>query len=234
VSPSDPPSLSDGAKWFTEMFHVSRETRKALEIYEALLIKWQKTINLVGPSTVDLFWERHAADSAQLLDLVPVTSKTWLDIGSGGGFPGLVIAMLWLGASGAGAAGGDENAGRHVHLIESDQRKCAFMRAVIRETGAPATVHEGRIEAFIDEKTAFFGRIDVVSARALAPLPKLVGMAAPFFESHTKGVFLKGKEWQEELTQARQSWKIDCMAVESRTDKAARVLLCECPHPHQL
>ncbi len=229
TSPPAAPPMSEGAKWFTEMFHVSRETRKALEIYEALLIKWQKTINLVGPSTVELFWERHAADSAQLLDLVPVTSKIWLDLGSGGGFPGLVIAMLWLDAHGE-----SEGGGRHVHLIESDQRKCAFMRAVIRETGAPATVHEGRIEAFIDEKTERFGRVDVVSARALAPLPKLVGMAAPFFENHTKGVFLKGKEWQEELTQARQSWKIDCMAVESRTDKAARVLLCECPHPHQL
>ncbi|MGC6472642.1 MAG: 16S rRNA (guanine(527)-N(7))-methyltransferase RsmG [Parvibaculales bacterium] len=209
--------LSAGAKWFTETFNVSRETRLALETYEALLVKWQKSINLVGPSTIEQFWQRHAADSAQLLALAPSAVQNWLDIGAGGGFPGLVIAILWHGQE-----------GRCVHLIESDQRKCAFMRTVIRETGCPATVHEGRIEDFAklrDDWPPF----DVISARALAPLPKLLELAAPFYEIHTKGLFLKGKGWEEELTQARQLWKVDCDIITSRTDTSGRILICDYP-----
>lgn len=216
---------SEGAKWFTETYNVSRETRLALEIYETLLIKWQKSINLVGPSTLDQFWWRHAADSAQLLALAPKHATQWLDIGAGGGFPGLVVAMIWLGQA--------DQEERKVHLVESDQRKCAFMRTVIRETGCPALVHECRIEAFAPSRDAhneMGGRgFDVISARALAPLPKLFDLAVPFYEIHTKGLFLKGKGWEEELTQARQLWKVECDIVTSHTDAAARVLVCNYP-----
>jgi len=216
---------SEGAKWFTETFNVSRETRLALEIYETLLQKWQKSINLVGPSTLDQFWHRHAADSAQLLELAPNSAQSWLDLGAGGGFPGLIIAMMWLGREPQGDF--------QVHLVESDQRKCTFMRTVIRETGCPATVHEGRIEAFSAEwltpEKATSPGFDVISARALAPLPKLLELASPFYEIHTKGLFLKGKGWEEELTQARQLWKVECESITSRTDPSGRILVCEYP-----
>ncbi len=215
-------NLSEGAKWFTETFNVSRETRQALEIYERLLVKWQNSINLVGPSTIDQFWQRHAMDSVQLLELVPASAQNWLDLGAGGGFPGLVIAMCWL---------GDKNTAKQMHLIEANQRKCTFLRTVIRETGCSATVHEGRIENFATRTGANFGPFDVVSARALAPLPKLLSLAVPFFEIYTKGLFLKGKGWQEELTKARQLWKVECEIVKSRTDRAGRILICDYPQP---
>ena len=222
-TPAQDPSA--GSKWFTETFNVSRETRLALETYESLLIKWQNSINLVGPSTLTQFWQRHAADSAQLLGLAPAATKYWLDIGAGGGFPGLVIAILWLGQE-----------GRRVHLVESDQRKCAFMRTVIRETGCPAEVHNCRIEAFSAPAPVCSGPdgrgFDVISARALAPLPKLLELAAPFYEIHTKGLFLKGKGWEGELTQARQLWKVECDIITSCTDATGRILVCD--HPQKI
>lgn len=227
------------AKWFAETYNVSRETCSRLETYQALLQKWQKAINLVGASTIDDFWRRHAADSAQLLALAPTHWQKWLDIGSGGGFPGLVIALLLAERTALNDALNDAPPAM-VHLIESDQRKCTFMRTVIRETGALAEVHEGRVEDIALEKAGgsdVFTQIDVISARALAPLPRLLELAAPYFATHTntetKGLFLKGKNWAEELQKAEQYWQFDVEVVESRTNKDARILVCGYPQLHK-
>lgn len=216
---------SEDVKWFVEAFNVSRETCLKLQTYEALLLKWQKTINLIGPSTVNNFWRRHVADSAQLLSLAPKDLQKWVDIGSGGGFPGLVIAILLSEPS-------PKLIMPVVHLIESDQRKCTFMRTVVRETQVSAQVHEGRIEDIVLEKEGFFSDIDIISARALAPLPKLLDLAAPYFENHTKGLFLKGKNWKEELKMMRRDWKVNVEVVESITNKDARILICGYPKRH--
>src|SRR5918997_4080600 len=134
---------------------VSRETKEKLELMERELRRWQAIKNLVGPTTLDQIWDRHIVDSLQLLDLAP-DAQTWLDLGSGAGFPGLVLAI-------AGA-----ERGLTVHLVESNARKCAFLRHIVRLAVAPATIHEARLEAVIP---GFVGGADVVSARALAGLP---------------------------------------------------------------
>src|SRR5918998_4705045 len=136
---------------------VSRETLRRLNILAEELRRWQQVKNLVGPKTLDALWTRHIADSLQLLDLAP-DARTWVDLGSGAGFPGLVLGIAAL-----------ERDGMRVDLVESNGRKCAFLRHVVRVTGAPVTVHEARVEAVI-------GRLkgaDVVTARALAPLNQL-------------------------------------------------------------
>jgi 16S rRNA (guanine527-N7)-methyltransferase len=158
------------------------------------------------------------------LTLVPKTARKWVDLGSGGGFPGLVIAQIWAERAPEEAA--------IVHLVESDGRKCAFLRTVIRETGAPAAVHEGRIEDLIAQKPDVFAGTDIVSARALAPLPKLLDLSTPYFDIHTIGMFMKGQGWQDELTQAQQYWNINPKVVSSRTDKAGKIIVCQHPVRH--
>jgi len=216
-----PPQMD--ATHFAALFDVSRETMQRLEIYRKLLAKWQDSVNLVGPSTTGQFWTRHAADSAQLLALAPNNANLWVDIGSGGGFPGLIIAQFW--------AERPQTDRAIVHLVESGTRKCAFLDEVIRATNAPAQIHEGRIETLIAERPAELAGADVVSARALAPLPKLLEISKGYFDSHTKGLFLKGKEWEAELALARQFWTFDVDIVPSITDPQARILCCGQPHP---
>jgi len=143
--------------------NVSRETFEKLELLERELRRWQAIKNLVGPATLTQIWDRHIVDSLQLLDLAP-EAKTWLDLGSGAGFPGLVLAI-------AGA-----ERGLNVHLVESNSRKCAFLRQIARLTGAAATIHEARLETFVP---GFIGKADVVSARALASLDMLLDWTAP-------------------------------------------------------
>jgi 16S rRNA (guanine527-N7)-methyltransferase len=167
---------------------VSRETQDRLRAYVAELERWQTVKNLVGPATLDQIWTRHIADSAQLLRLAP-TARRWLDLGSGAGFPGLVIAIL-LGE------------GADVHLVESNGRKCAFLRAAIRATGARAVVHEARIEAVMSN---FTGRIDIVTARALAPLVRLLPMVKDLLRTGAMGIFPKGQDLDAELTEATKS-----------------------------
>src|SRR5215210_3708353 len=147
--------------------NVSRETFEKLELLERELRRWQAIKNLVGPATLDQVWDRHIADSLQLLDLAP-EARTWLDLGSGAGFPGLVLAI-------AGA-----ERGLKVHLVESNSRKCAFLRHIARLTGAAATVHEARLEAVIP---GFIGTTDVVSARALASLAMLLEWTEPLLKT---------------------------------------------------
>lgn len=224
---------SDAAKGFMQSYNVPRGTFLRLEIYEKLLRKWQKAVNLVGASTLDdtgvAFWRRHMADSAQLLHHAPPNWQKWVDMGTGGGFPGLVIAILRTEKS--TNATNSAKIAPEVHLIESDGRKCAFLQTVIRETGVAATVHEGRIEAMRAQKPACFADIDVISARALAPLPDLLALTQPYFAPHTKGLFLKGKTWAAELEKARKWGTFAVDSVPSDTDKDARILICGRPQP---
>jgi 16S rRNA (guanine527-N7)-methyltransferase len=181
-----------------------------LSLYEELLRRWQKTINLVAPGTLDQIWTRHFADSGQALAAAPHV-RLWADLGSGAGFPGLVTALLLKGVSGG-----------VVHLIESDQRKAAFLRAVSRETGASAEIHAGRIADILPELSP---SPEAISARALAPLAALVDMARIPLEKGAIGVFLKGADWANELTHARAKDNLNYRTIESRTDPDARLIL---------
>lgn len=193
---------------FLEGMDVSRETRERLKVYERLLTGWNPKINLVSPSTLPDLWARHFTDSAQLLKLAPEDARTWTDLGSGGGFPGLVIAIL--------AHGTDKPL--DITLIESDQRKCAFLRTVLRETGITVTVTARRIE------DARPGDSDVVSARALAPLDRLLGLVARHLGATGTALLPKGANWRNELAKARESWHFSCHANSSLTDRDAVVL----------
>lgn len=188
--------------------NVSRETFEKLELLERELRRWQAIKNLVGPATLDRIWERHIVDSLQLLDLAP-EAKTWLDLGSGAGFPGLVIAI-------AGA-----ERGLKVHLVESNSRKCAFLRHISRLTGSAATVHEARLETVVP---GFIGKADVVSARALAALAQLLDWTAPLLKVGTIGLFPKGRDAEIELTEARKQWTFEAETLPSSTDSEARIL----------
>jgi 16S rRNA (guanine527-N7)-methyltransferase len=189
-------------------FNVSRETLARLQVLADELGRWQAIKNLVGPATLQEVWSRHIADSLQLLSLAP-NAKLWLDLGSGAGFPGLVLAI-------AGA-----ERGLAVHLVESNDRKCAFLRHVARLTGAQATVHARRLEQVVP---GFAGRADVVSARALAALDQLIAWTEPLLTNGTVGLFPKGRDVASELTQARKSWTFEADILPSRTDSEARIL----------
>jgi 16S rRNA (guanine527-N7)-methyltransferase len=186
------------------------ETLRRLEIYAHLLEKWQRAVNLVGKSTFDDLWLRHFADSLQVSKAVPA-ARRWLDLGSGAGFPGLVTAIKYSGQSDA-----------KVHLIEADQRKCAFLRTVAGETSAPAIVHCGRLETILP---AFDAPIDAVSARALAPIEDLVRYAEKFLVKGATGVFSKGKQFEAELTPSLTAGKYLITTIESQTCSAARLVL---------
>lgn len=188
--------------------NVSRETFERLELLERELRRWQAIKNLVGPATLDQIWERHIVDSLQLLGLAP-DAKLWLDLGSGAGFPGLVLAI----------AGAEK--GLKVHLVESNSRKCAFLRHIVRLTGATATVHEARLETVVP---GFIGRADVVSARALAALAQLLDWTAPLLNAGTIGLFPKGRDAEIELTEARKQWTFEAETLPSSTDSSARIL----------
>jgi 16S rRNA (guanine527-N7)-methyltransferase len=185
---------------------MTAEIEARLTAYLDLLAKWNPRINLVGPKTLDDAWTRHILDSAQLVALIPGSARVLVDLGSGAGLPGLILAIF-------GSA--------ETHLIEADARKCAFLREAVRVTGAAATIHNCRIEA------APSIAADVVTARALAPLEELLPMAARFFGADGRAVFLKGARWAEELTAARKSWHMTVSDHPSLTDPAARVLSVE-------
>lgn len=190
------------------MFDVSHETIARLDAFVALLTTWQKTTNLIAPSTLASIWTRHIADSLQILDLVP-NAQTWIDLGSGGGFPGVAVACALKSPA-------------IVHLVESNAKKAAFLREAGRVTGAPVKIHNLRIEDFIKQ---YVGPADVVTARALAPLPELLGFAAPFVRMGAQALLLKGQDVADELTKAAKYWKIEADLKPSRTDPKGRILV---------
>ena len=173
---------------------VSRETEARLDRFVELLLQWQAKTNLVAPSTLPHLWTRHIADSLQLLTLAP-SAKVWVDLGSGGGFPGVVLACALADTSGA-----------VVHLVERNARKAAFLREALRVAGARGVVHGKRIEDIVDSPA---GPIDCVTARALAPLHELVGFAEPLVRRGAKAFFLKGQDVGAELTEATKYWNIE-------------------------
>jgi 16S rRNA (guanine527-N7)-methyltransferase len=195
---------------------VSRETADLFDAYLGRLFKWQKVVNLVSPSTLPEAWTRHIADSAQLAALAPAATS-WIDLGSGAGFPGLVIAIMHR-----------DTPGFRMHLVESNSRKCAFLRDVVRSLNLPVTVHDGRIEDIV---AALDERFDVVSARALASLTELLGLSRKLLTSGALGLFPKGQDVADELTQASKYWNITASTVVSKTDPKARIVVVEAIEP---
>jgi len=195
---------------------VSRETLARLTVTLAVLERWQKRINLVGRATLADPWRRHMLDSAQIAPLIPENARVLVDLGSGAGFPGLVLAIMIPDLE--------------VHLIESDVRKSAFLREAARESGTPVTIHNSRAES-ISGLSA-----DVVTARAMAPLPKLLELAARFLGPTGQCLFLKGEDVERELTESSKQWTMRVERIPSRSDPAGVILrLREIVHerPHR-
>jgi 16S rRNA (guanine527-N7)-methyltransferase len=203
-------SAISGSAEFAEAFKVPRETIHRLERYAELLALWQNKTNLVAPSTLPVFWSRHFADSAQIRALAP-NARLWLDLGSGAGFPGLVVAILEAGRSDFS-----------MHLVESNRRKAAFLAEVARETRAPVAIHATRIEELAASVENL--RPDIVSARALAPLPRLFELASPFFRKDTRGLFLKGRDAASEVEVAKAQWDFDACLYPSLTSEDSHIV----------
>jgi 16S rRNA (guanine527-N7)-methyltransferase len=181
---------------------VSRETGVRLDRFVELLGEWQAKTNLVAPSTLPHLWTRHISDSLQLLALAP-SAKVWVDLGSGGGFPGVVLACALADTSGA-----------IVHLVERNAKKAAFLREALRVTNSPGAVHLADIGEIVDRMS---GPVDCVTARAVAPLHQLIGFAEPLVRRGAKALFLKGQDVEAELTEATKYWKIKPHLHSSRT-----------------
>jgi 16S rRNA (guanine527-N7)-methyltransferase len=199
VGPSDTTSDKVRALALTP---VSRETEARLDRYVDLLRTWQTKTNLVAPSTLPALWTRHISDSLQLLTITPA-AKTWVDLGSGGGFPGVVLACALAEAPGA-----------LVHLVERNAKKAAFLREALRVTNSPGQIHLADIEDNVDRIT---GSVDCVTARAVAPLHQLIGFAEPLMRRGAKALFLKGQDVEAELTEATKYWNIKPHLHPSRT-----------------
>jgi 16S rRNA (guanine527-N7)-methyltransferase len=195
---------------------VSRETAARLDRYAALLLDWHSRFNLIAASTVSRVWTRHIADSLQLVGLVP-SARKWADLGSGAGLPGVPIACALA-----------DQPGAEIHLIESNNKKCAFLREVLRVTGAPAIVHADRVADF---SKRYRGELEVITARALAPLPELLSIAYPLLKRGSQGLFPKGQDVEAELTQAAKCWSIQASLVPSRTDPKSRVVVIRHAEP---
>ena len=200
-----------GPAQFDKTFGVSRETLDRLRVYADLLKCWQKAVNLVAPSTLGEVWHRHFADSAQLAALIPETAKRHVDLGSGGGFPGLVLAIMFA-----------EHGQMATILVESDQRKCAFLREVARNTGIAVEILAQRIEN--PATCAKVGAVDVVTARALAPLAHLFALSAPICTASTLGLYLKGRGVEQEIEDARKFWQFEHRLIPSLTQAGAAVV----------
>lgn len=187
---------------------VSRETQARFEVFAGLLKRWNARINLISKASEDALWTRHIEDSAQLFHLAPEAAQSWIDLGSGAGFPGLVVAIL----------AAEARPQLTVTLVESDTRKAAFLAAAVRELQLRARVQPVRIE------NADPGPYDVISARALAALPQLLAHSARFRHAGTICLFPKGRRASSELTAARRGWHIEVVRHPSRTDPAGSIL----------
>lgn len=214
IAAPDPRALATDRDAALTLLGVSRETSsriwQRLDDFAALLLEWQRHTNLIAASTLPQLWTRHIADSLQLLRLAP-NAKTWVDLGAGAGFPGMVIACAVADVPGA-----------KVHLVESTRKKCTFLAEAVQRTGVPAVVHCERIEVLAPQ---FTGRIDAVTARALAPLDKLLGLAAPLLKTGTVGLFPKGQDVAVELTEASKCWNIDAVIEPSITSPASGIVV---------
>jgi 16S rRNA (guanine527-N7)-methyltransferase len=189
---------------------VPRETADLLDRFVELLLPWTERINLIARSTIPTVWTRHIADSLQLLPLAP-NAQRWIDLGSGAGFPGIVLACALASRKGA-----------LVHLIESNGKKAAFLREAVQQLGLPAEVQAVRIEDFVKNSKL---RPDVVTARAVAPLDHLLELAMPLLMKGALGIFPKGQDVEGELTRASKYWNIDAQLVPSQTSPQARIVV---------
>jgi len=203
------PASSHGRERFQQATGADRDAMARMDSYLSLLIDWNARMNLVGPSAVAEFWERHALDSAQLLAHAP-EARIWADIGAGAGFPGLVLAILLK-----------DRPGVTIHLIESMAKRCAFLRAVSVALDLPTQVHNARAESLN------LSPVDVVTARACAPLPRLLEYARPLLRGKAIALFLKGKEAEAELAEARKTWRFTASLMPSVSGADGRVIRLE-------
>lgn len=196
-------------KYIARLKGVSRETKSgmpvfaALEIYAKLLVKWQTKINLVSRNSLNTLWTRHILDSVQLIPFLPDSPVKIIDIGSGAGLPGIILAILTV---------------HDIHLVEADQRKCAFLRTIVSETGATATIHNERVEALANMNP------DIITARALAPLDKLLELTRLQHNENLQLLFLKGKTAKQELTSLTSWPRISAVLYPSITDTEAALM----------
>ncbi|MEM9098563.1 MAG: 16S rRNA (guanine(527)-N(7))-methyltransferase RsmG [Pseudomonadota bacterium] len=189
--------------------NVSCETIEKLKTYEALLLKWTKSINLISRQSEKMVWQRHILDSAQLFPLIPDTPGDWIDFGAGGGLPGVVLAILAV----------EQPSQRRLHLVESDHRKSAFLNHVCRSLDLNSvTVHTNRIDCLAPFPVA------LITARALASLTRLLEYSEPFISNDTTLLFLKGEKADSELTEAHRHWHSEAEVFESKTDPSGRIL----------
>lgn len=188
-----------------------RQAMAQMDRFLELLLEWNGRMNLVGPSAADSFWRRHAYDSAQLLALAP-EAEIWADIGAGAGFPGLVLAILLK-----------DRPGATVHLIESMAKRCQFLRAVSSALDLPTQVHNARAESLN------LSPVDVVTARACAPLPRLLQYAYPLLRGKAFALFHKGREVETELAEARKAWRFEATLLPSASDPEGRILRLQRP-----
>jgi 16S rRNA (guanine527-N7)-methyltransferase len=202
--------MADDRTRALELTPVSRETASRLDRLVEFLLPWAERTNLIARSTIPQIWTRHIADSLQLLSLAP-DARVWVDLGSGAGFPGLVIACAIA-----------ERPGAAVHLVESNGKKATFLREAVRHLQVPATVHAVRIEDFVKNNAI---KPDVVTARAVSPLNKLLMLAQPLLKRGALGLFPKGQDVGVELTEASKSWTIEADLVPSKTNAASRIVV---------
>ena len=191
---------------FARIFDVSRETLDCLILFADLLENWQKSLNLVGAETMKDFWRRHILDSAQLIPYVENTDRVVTDLGTGAGFPGLVLSIIL---------------NKKVGLVESSGKKISFLKEAARITGAPVSIHHGRIESLVLPKS------DIIVSRALAPLDKLLSLSFPHLGPDGTCLFLKGRRFDEELTVAEKKWKMRIQSFSSITDSGGKIILIE-------
>ena len=191
---------------FAPIFNVSRETLDCLMLFSDLLEIWQKSLNLVGAETMKDFWRRHILDSAQLIPYVENTGRVVTDLGTGAGFPGLVLSIIL---------------NKEVGLVESSGKKVAFLKEAARITGAPVSIYHGRIEDLVLPKS------DIIVSRALAPLDKLLSLSFPHLAPDGTCLFLKGRRFDEELTVAEKKWKMRIQSFSSITDSGGKIILIE-------
>lgn len=204
------PDTADEREATLAALDVPRETALLLDRYADELRRWQAVKNLVGPGTLEQLWHRHILDCGQLLRHAPRDARVWLDLGSGAGLPGLILAILIR-----------ERAGSVVHLVESNGRKCAFLRHAARICDVRAVVHPVRIDDSLSER---IGPVDVVTARALAPLAQLLDWGSGLWRTGAVGLFLKGQDVENELTDAAKSWRFTVDRIPSLTDARARIV----------